>query len=108
MDPSPIPTWLHSPPVQRAPTPPTLTAPALLPLHDLHWEDFERLCLRLARLDGEPEYCSLFGTRGQAQSGIDIYARGGDGKNTVYQCKRLDAVDPGDIKGAVDKFLNGQ
>jgi hypothetical protein len=47
-----------------------------LPFGDLAWENFERMCLRLVRLEAEVEHCQLYGTRGQDQEGIDLYARG--------------------------------
>lgn len=70
------------------PTPPE-TRPQLLPFHDLAWEDFERLCLRLLELEVETVHVEevnrtgemtgavsrMYGQRGQAQFGIDVYAR---------------------------------
>jgi hypothetical protein len=60
----------------------------VLPFHELVWEDFERLCFRLAGRHGDPERVALFGTKGQAQSGIDIYSRLPDTTYATYQCKR--------------------
>ncbi len=99
-----IPGWLIAPP-QQQPLPPASTASQTLPFADLLWEDFERLCLRLARLDGTPAHVQLYGVRGQDQSGIDIYSRARDGSYTVYQCKRYRRLRPADIAGAVETFL---
>jgi len=55
--------------------PPTTTQLQELPFRELTWEDFERLCLRLAREEAEVEYCRQYGTKGQSQAGIDLYAR---------------------------------
>ncbi len=70
------------------PTPPK-TRPQLLPFHDLAWEDFERLCLRLLELNMETVHAKevsltgevtdpisrKYGQQGQAQYGIDLYSR---------------------------------
>jgi hypothetical protein len=49
----------------------------------------------------------LFGTRGQAQAGIDLYARGDDGTYHVYQCKRVENFGAADVEAAVTKFIEG-
>jgi hypothetical protein len=53
--------------------PPVKTRHQELPFEKLTWEDFERLCLRLARRDGDVEHCQLYGVRGQSQEGIDLW-----------------------------------
>jgi hypothetical protein len=105
-EPVPLPPWLSSP-AQAGVAPPVRTAPSVLPLGQLAWEDFERLCVRLAALEGDPEFCHLYGTRGQAQQGIDLYARTTDGKYTTYQAKRYEVLERSDISAAVKTFLDG-
>lgn len=79
-----------------------------LPFGDLRWDDFERLCLRLARSDHEVEDARRYGIPGQDQYGIDLFARRvGTGGYTVYQCKKVERFGPADIGAAVDKFLEG-
>jgi hypothetical protein len=79
-----------------------------LPFGDLRWDDFERLCLRLARSDHEVEDARRYGTPGQDQYGIDLFARrAGTSGYTVYQCKKVERFGPADIGAAVDKFLEG-
>ena len=56
--------------------PPVVTKAQTLPCHQLLWENFERLVVRLASLDGDINHCRLYGVRGQRQHGIDLYARG--------------------------------
>jgi energy-coupling factor transporter ATP-binding protein EcfA2 len=74
----------------------------------LTWENFEKLCLRLASREARVEHCQLYGIRGQDQDGIDLYARLSFGaKYRVYQCKKEKAFGAAKIKGAVEKFLNG-
>lgn len=102
-----IPTWLELPPSSHV-EPPVQTRDQLLPLGRLSWEDFERLCLQLARLESHVEYCRLFGTRGEEQSGIDLYARLHVGSYVVYQCKRVAQFGPAQIADAVNKFLEGE
>lgn len=106
---SPIPSWLEVPPPSGVANPPVQTRSQHLPFEQLTWENFERLCLRLARLEADVEHCQLYGTRGQEQSGIDLYARVFlDQKYTVYQSKRVQGFGPFQIEKAVEKFLEGE
>jgi hypothetical protein len=101
------PSWLGTPPTSDV-VPPVETAAQELPFERLSWEDFEKLCWRLVRLEADVEYCQLYGTRGQSQGGIDIYARRRfDEKYSVYQCKRVTNFRPVDVSRAVNKFLEG-
>jgi len=103
-----LPSWLETPPLSKI-KPPVETRPQELPFGELAWEDFERLCLRLVRLESNMEHCQLYGVRGQKQEGIDIYARKTSAdKYSVYQCKRVEKFGPAKIKGAVSKFLEGE
>ncbi len=103
----PVPGRLEMPPTQSV-DPPVQTLAQTLPVAALRWEDFERLCLRLARLNASVEYCQLYGVRGQKQEGIDLYARSnGGGDYAVYQCKRVARFGPGAIESAVRAFRRG-
>jgi tetratricopeptide (TPR) repeat protein len=104
---SDIPDYLLKGPSGALPVPPVDTAEQTLPFDQLRWDDFERLCLRLARHDGAPEHAQRFGTPGQAQAGIDIYSRTAAGTYAVYQCKRYATLRPADIRAAVTRFLAG-
>lgn len=77
--------YLYAPP-QSEVAPPVRTRAQLLPLGELSWPDFERLCLRLVRALGGVEHAQLYGVPGQPQGGIDIYARRGSEGYAVYQC----------------------
>ncbi len=100
--------WLEAPLSSKV-EPPVETRQQELPLDRLRWEDFERLCVRLVRHEADIEHCQLYGERGQAQDGIDIFARHrGAGSYSVYQCKREEKFGPADIRAAVDKFLHGK
>ena len=84
----PIPPNLLAHPTEFPAEPPLVTRVQSLPMSKLSWENFERLCLRLVRLDAELETCRVYGTPGQAQEGIDIYAvERSSGKHRVLQCK---------------------
>lgn len=105
-----IPAYLESPP-DHLPQPPTVTRVQELPFHQLTWENFERLCLRLIRREGEIYQCFFYGERGQKQRGIDIIAYAGalsQRRVQFYQCKREEDFGPLKVKGAVDKFLEGK
>jgi len=103
-----IPSWLEAPPTGKIKSP-VETREQELPFGELTWEDFEKLCLRLARLEVNVEHCQLYGVRGQDQEGIDIYARQRlVEKYRVYQCKRVKDFGVANIKDAVSKFLEGK
>ena len=93
---SPVPARLYTPalPQQEPIDPPVNTREQLLPFQGLTWQNFERLCLRLARTRGEAQYAddhvdpdhdagrfsvstalaqgALYGTSGPDQQGIDL------------------------------------
>ena len=122
---SSLPTWIYLPPV----SPPVQTNSQILPISELHWEDFERLCLRLLLQDSEifhgvatgpveglaEPVARLYGQRGQAQFGIDVYARDlpalGEApthrKYICLQSRRVQEVGASILKSTVEKFLNG-
>src|SRR6266567_2315211 len=102
-----IPSFLGTPPTGSV-KPPVISRLQELPFGDLAWEDFEKLCVRLARSESEIEHCQLYGTKGQRQEGIDIYARLTRTRSyVVYQCKRVIDFTPRDITEAVQRFLAG-
>jgi hypothetical protein len=89
----------------------------VLPLGELHWPDAERLFLRLLHTVRPVQYAKLFGVPGQAQAGIDAYARlpvdltngetGGRDYITL-QSRRVRSLTGARIKKAVDDLLKGQ
>lgn len=102
-----VPTWLVTPPSSQVKLP-SATRLQELPFQELAWEDFEKLCLRLAKLEANVEHCQLYGERGDNQEGIDLYTRKSlSEKYTVYQCKREKNFGPAKIGAAVSKFLKG-
>jgi hypothetical protein len=99
---------LAAPPTNaQVPAPPVVTAPQTLPFDELTWENFERLCYRLVRLEADVERARSFGVRGQDQAGVDIFARR-NGAYSVYQCKRVAQFGPADVVRAVESFLEGE
>lgn len=92
--------------VESFPAPPVETRIQVLPLEELTWENFERLCYRLAWRLGDVSDCRRYGIQGQDQQGIDIYIRRtSDGGYSTWQCKRHTDFTPAKIEEAVDGFL---
>ena len=89
-------------------SPPVSERAQILPLNELSWESFQRLCARLARCCDNVERCQVYGLPGQDQEGIDIYVRKWESsKYSVWQCKRYQQFRPSLIKKAVSDFLDG-
>ncbi|HZO68682.1 MAG TPA: NACHT domain-containing protein [Kribbellaceae bacterium] len=89
----------------------------MLPIGDLYWPDAERLFLRLLHTVRPVLYAKLFGVPGQAQAGIDAYARlpldltHGEtgGRNYVtLQSRRVESLTATRIRKAVDDLLAGE
>lgn len=99
------PAWLATEPTGRGVNPPIQTKPIALPLLELSWEDFERLCLRLAQKAGAVEKVWAYGTSGYSQLGIDILVRMQDGSFAAWQSKRQKTFGPAAVKKAVSTFL---
>jgi energy-coupling factor transporter ATP-binding protein EcfA2 len=100
--------WAYTPPSQ-VPDPPVETKAQSLPFEKLHWEDFEKLCYRLVRLEANVVFCIQYGVPGQEQHGIDIFAKSsGEEKYQVYQCKNEKNFGPAKIKEAVETFVAGE
>lgn len=79
-----------------------------MPVASLRWDDFERLCLQLARTRSDVVGARQYGIPGQNQEGIDPFAHlEGPKRYRVYQCKRVEKFEPAVIVEAVDAFLEG-
>ena len=127
---STAPSWLLAPSAAPHMLPPVKTRPQFLPIGQLAWEDFERLCLRLLEQAAEPVHvleanpavnataavARLYGERGQAQSGIDVYARvplvfgqtPSDRRFVSLQARRIEKLSPAALRSSVDDFLGGK
>jgi hypothetical protein len=79
----------------------------VLPFGELTWENFERLCYRLAGKAERVEYVARYGRPGQAQQGIDLFTRMANGKYEVWQVKRYGSIASSDVKTIVDAFRAG-
>jgi energy-coupling factor transporter ATP-binding protein EcfA2 len=107
--------WLLSGPAGPLPSPPVLTRSQLLPLSELSPENAERLFLRVLRSLEDVEHASLYGVPGQAQAGIDVYARlrlelAADASPRDYvtlQSKRVATLSAKQIQDAVSLFAKG-
>jgi len=80
-----------------------------LPLKEMTWADFERLCLRMVEyVEGfERTDCEIFGRPGQKQDGIDIYAKKGNERYYTFQCKRYQSISVTDLDDIVLEFEKG-
>lgn len=107
---------LSAAPTGPVPPPPVDTKAQVLPIGSLGWADTEKLFLRLLNTTRPVEFAKLFGTPGQAQGGIDVYARlpldlvdKAKGRGyIVLQSRQVASLTAADIKKAVDDFLQGE
>ena len=105
---SSVPPYLLELPESVVEASPVKTRISVLPFDQLSWPDFERLVFRLARKNSNVEYCATYGRTGQAQHGIDVYARLTGGKYICWQARNRKDVGTSDIEKAVDDFLKGR
>jgi len=84
-----------------------MTKPQVLPFGELSWENFERLCYRLAGKAERVEHVARYGRSGQAQQGIDLFVRLSGNKYEVWQAKRYDSIKAADVKSIVKAFRDG-
>jgi predicted helicase len=99
--------YLNTPSTSKI-NPPVDITMQTLPVEQLGWEDFEKLCLRLAQLEHSIDNCEIYDIKGQKQQGIDIFAQKENGKYSSYQCKRYQEVTEDVLEKAVNKFVNEQ
>ena len=98
---------IQAPPDRVPEKAPVSTVAQVLPFGELTWENFERLCHRLASKDSEVEHSARYGIAGQAQQGIDIFARKKNGKYDTWQAKRYTSYSPNNLRTAVSAFVKG-
>ena len=87
--------------------PPVHSRLQVLPLGEISWENFERLCARLITKEGAIFDCYRYGKVGEEQQGIDILARrwiDGQLQKWVYQCKRYTNFTLSDVDKAIRSF----
>lgn len=121
---SPPPTWMRSGPDGAGVDPPVETRPSVLPLGELSWKQFERLCLRILETDVKVVHAEartapaarMYGTQGQAQDGIDLYARDSmplgqtppPRRYVTLQARRVKGVTARALRDSVEDFLDGK
>src|SRR5260370_32614373 len=108
---SDIPAYLESPSVQQASYPPVTTRQRELPFGKLTWENFERLCVRIARREADLRQCFFYGNPGQAQRGIDFIGYACDVRNREirgYQGKRGESFGLSHLIAAVSSVSCGR
>lgn len=89
---------------------PITVAPRLvvLPTQEMMWENFELLLRRLAQEVRGLRQVQLYGSRGQAQFGIDIVGRAADDTFEAIQGKRYEEFTKADLTKAATTFLAGR
>ena len=113
---SETPSWLLTPATGGGLPLPVQTHKQLLPLSEIGWDDFERLCLRLLRAEAGAVRAALYGLPGQAQGGIDMYATSQNPADdaasprryVTLQSRRINNVTEGGLEDCVKKFLEGK
>ncbi len=77
------------------------------PFYKLDEYIFQELCRDLFEKESTISICNIYGTRGQSQYGIDLYAqsKSGDGIE-VGQCKCYERISPSEIRGVTTEFFN--
>lgn len=75
-----------------------------LPIDDLGWEGFERLQYRMLYDVEGLRNIQFYGTRGQAQLGLDLIGLGADRSGVALQSKDYKDFHPSDLTEAVEKF----
>ena len=103
-----VPAYLREFPESVVKAPPVEARTAELPFDQLSWQDFERLVFRLVRKNADVVYCAPYGRPGQAQDGIDVYARLSGGGHICWQARNRKDVSTSDIEKAVDDLLKGK
>lgn len=76
------------------------------PYHQLDEYLFQDMCCDLFQTEPEITSCSIYGTRGQSQYGIDLLAQRRDGGIEVGQCKKYQQFSAREIVRASDEFFN--
>ncbi|MFA6103473.1 MAG: NACHT domain-containing protein [Victivallaceae bacterium] len=99
--------YLHTPSTSKI-EPPIDSTVNELPIEKLEWEDFEKLCLRIAQIEHSIDDCEIYGVKGQKQDGIDIFARKDNAKYISYQCKRYQKITESILKKAINEFKKGK
>lgn len=98
---------LTTPPGGSFPLPPVHTTAMSLPFGQLTWENFERLCHRLLLRGSGFDHAARYGRSGQAQQGIDLFARLAGGRYEVWQAKRYKTYSIANLRSAIKAFLAG-
>jgi hypothetical protein len=96
---------------QRGPSavsPPVVQRPLKLPFQEIDPDRFEQCCRSLVERMPDVRAAHRYGTTGQAQHGIDIYAELEDGSSAVFQCRRYEKMSPAHIRSAVRDYRDGQ
>jgi hypothetical protein len=85
--------------------PPVSPRPDRLPLNDSNfsWDRFESFCLDFISKLPEVKNCHRYGTQGDYQKGIDIFADLENGKRWAFQCKQYEKYTESKARETIQK-----
>src|SRR6476620_11128092 len=90
--------------VDEVVVPPVDSQLDLLPTNLQRWEDFERLLLDLGKAELALRSLRYYGTRGQAQKGLDVVGINPEGKVEGIQAKQVQRFTVAKLDTAVKKY----
>lgn len=91
-------------PVTDGVAPPASKDPGTLPFRARSWPDFERILLQYAEHVDGLRSVRIYGVRGQAQHGIDLYGTDPAGETVAYQAKNVQRFTAASLRAALKKF----
>jgi hypothetical protein len=94
-------------PVTDGVAPPATKDPSTLPFRARSWPDFERILLQYAEHVDGLRSVRIYGVRGQAQHGIDLYGIDSAGNTVAYQAKNVKRFTAASLRAAVSNFNDG-
>ncbi|UBF30537.1 restriction endonuclease (plasmid) [Kovacikia minuta CCNUW1] len=85
--------------------PPVTPRPDKLPLNDpnFSWDRFESFCLDFISQIPGVKNCHRYGTQGDSQKGIDVYAELTNGVTWAFQCKQYEKYTENKAKEVIQK-----
>src|SRR4051794_37690324 len=98
--PDPDLSYLREPPDSATRVPPPGDREADLPLREMGWKNFERLCLAYGETTGDFVDTSFYGTEGQSQQGIDLVLRCANSRHVTIQCRQVQKMTAASLKKA--------
>lgn len=93
-------------PVDEIVSPPVESQLDVLPTDAMRWEDFERLLLDLGKAELGLRALQFYGSRGQAQKGLDVIGMNPEQAVEGIQAKQVQRFTVGTLNAAVRKYTS--